>query len=338
MKKITKTIAAILSGALMLSSCSTTSKMTLTAPINATIVNPQNETLGVSNTGHVQLEVIDKTYYPYLIAQDAATGLSVPFGIDVHRNKYMGEKMAFGAGIGFAGAGLFANFVGLIMLIATGDDDDLLNTELGFICGGLGADLIGLGLVAPSEQRLQQTMHHYEMAYNKKQSVSFEGLSTKLINPDAPKDAQNASMQTTKKRRATSSSDNVKENANDATTAVAKRNRNDHGAKVAGTYIGKGTLYKGKDVDEEYSEVKVVITRIDKTHVAVQVIEGGEDFFTSPLEYVIESTVAKGYKLSIDGTPSATITIDNRGFMRFDHKKVNIDGELFSLSLTGKRK
>lgn len=116
-------------------------------------------------------------------------------------------------------------------------------------------------------------------------------------------------------------------------SSVARRKSIDFVQAVSGTYIGSGSLLlKGKTV-ESYSSIKVVIDRKAENKVNVRVIESGESFFGSDLEYSVKRT-DDGYELILTGISNAVILIDHDGKLSFNHPKVNIDGELYTLSIS----
>ena len=65
-------------------------------------------------------------------------------------------------------------------------------------------------------------------------------------------------------------------------------------------------------------------------------IESGESFFGSELEYTIRKT-DDGYELVLNGIATAVISIDHNGKLSFTHPKVNIDGELYTLSINAEK-
>lgn len=112
----------------------------------------------------------------------------------------------------------------------------------------------------------------------------------------------------------------------------------DLGNLVSGTYVGTGKLIlKGKTI-EEYGNMQVVLTKINKNSVNVKVIESsGENFFSSENRYGIEKKEGK-YSLTLQGIPTATITIDKNGRLSFRHPKVNIDGDMYTLEISAAKK
>ena len=119
-------------------------------------------------------------------------------------------------------------------------------------------------------------------------------------------------------------------------SSTAKRKSIDFAKIISGTYVGSGSLLQKGNVVESYRSVKVVISRKDKNKVDVNVIESGESFFGSELEYTIRKT-DDGYELVLNGIATAVISIDHNGKLSFTHPKVNIDGELYTLSINAEK-
>lgn len=94
---------------------------------------------------------------------------------------------------------------------------------------------------------------------------------------------------------------------------------------------------KGKII-EEYSNVKVVVLRIDNNTVNVDVVENGESYFSTKSKYQVKKKGKNTYVLSLNGIPDAFITIDNAGHLTYIHPKVNIDGDIYTLNITATKK
>ena len=120
-------------------------------------------------------------------------------------------------------------------------------------------------------------------------------------------------------------------------TSKSKRSLNDHGKSVAGEYSGKGVLKLGGTTEESYPEIMVLVERVDKSTVGVRVIENGEDFFEAPMIYNVKRRKDGSYNLTMRDVPAATIVVNKNGTMTFIHKSVNIDGDIYTLHITGKR-
>lgn len=117
-------------------------------------------------------------------------------------------------------------------------------------------------------------------------------------------------------------------------SSVVKRSLNDFAKTISGTYTGTGSLIQRGKVIEKYSAMKVVITRIDKNNVHVNVVESGEPFFASESQYAITKQ-ADEYSLAMVGNASSTILINEVGELSYTHTQVIIDGEEYTLRFSG---
>lgn len=119
-------------------------------------------------------------------------------------------------------------------------------------------------------------------------------------------------------------------------SSSANRKIIDFAKEISYTYVGTGKLQQsGKDV-ETYDKISVVITRVDNSHVLVNVVENGQPFFSSELKYSVSKTT-DGYQLVLPSITSAIINIGMEGELTYTHPKVKIDGGLYELLIKAKR-
>lgn len=325
----------------MLSGCHTYDKFTIAAPAETKIYVPAAETAeshkNIDASGRVRVQVPSSTYCGYVVATDPFSGLKVPYGLDVKKKTYPGEKAAMGVGVTLASVGIGIDLVGVIAMIAAAAQDDEENTDLfgRVISIGSGIGLVGMGVGWPANARLNQISHHYQFKYDSNQEISFNGLSSVLLNPDLPKNAPIA--EPAKRKKAASGKSDVEDKKATEAGSKAKKTRSDFGKQIAGTYSGSGRLLIGKVEDEAYGKIEVKIERIDKNNVKVRIIESDEDFFDSPLTYAIVADKNGGYKLTLNNVPSATILIDKNGRLTFNHNKVYIDGDAYTLTISARK-
>ena len=109
----------------------------------------------------------------------------------------------------------------------------------------------------------------------------------------------------------------------------------DYGAMIEGIYVGTGKLRLRDDIVERYSGIQVVITRIDKDRVDVNVVEdNGNEFFSNPSTYEIVKNANNSYTLTHSDISKATIKIDKHKNAIYLHPRVNIDGDLYVLEIS----
>lgn len=180
--------------------------------------------------------------------------------------------------------------------------------------------------------RHDQLSYNGQFSYDKYQRAAVDGLLTTLLRQDPPKNTVNASSHSKKKKYASSG---VKTSTSKTSKAKIK-NRN-LASFVVGSYQCSGNLMDGNSTDEEYPSVQIVIKQVDKTNVSVEVIESGESIFESPMEYTVKANGKNNYLLTLHGVPEATIEITKTGKITFLHKRVNINGDIYTLSIKGNK-
>ncbi len=324
-------MAAIFTG------CSTIDKFKVTSSQSTKIYLPDDrqKPVGTASRTPLEIKVPSDSYYGYILATDPATGILVPFGVDVKKKGRFGEKMAIGTGYTLTSLGLGATLLGCIGMIAANSNEDEDNTSLFAAVTGAGAGVAALGaaLGGPAHSRLAQLSHHYQFAYDSNQTVDFGNLSPALLNPDPEKGVSEIKVPA-RRVKATSGKSDVDVNAKSSRVSAG---RSDKAKKIAGTYSGFGKLLKGSSEEESYSSVSVRIERIDKNKVRVFVIESDEDFFEEPLVYVINAADKGSYTLSLENMPSEKIEIDNKGRLKFSHGKVCIDDIIYTLKISANK-
>lgn len=323
---------------LFLSGCSTTEKFTITGPTNTQVYNPAEKMMGTISGTDLKVEVPSNDYYGYVLATDPSSQITAPFGLNVHKKVRYGEKAAVGVGyslLSLGGGGALIGSLCLILSSANGDDD--VSGTFGIMAGAsAGVGLVGASMAWPASSRLQQLTHAYNFTYDSNQTISFEGLSKELLHPDAPKQEQYIAEDEGRRKRASSGSPRESNEKN--YSAARKTKAQKLSKKVEGTYLGKGKLFLNKNLEEQYSDVGLIIVPIDDNTVSVRVLENNEDFFVEPLIFNVNSTKGGDYLLKMDGISDATITIDKNGQVKFTHPKVYIDDSMYKLVIeAGKR-
>lgn len=121
-------------------------------------------------------------------------------------------------------------------------------------------------------------------------------------------------------------------------TSKSVRTLGDYGKAVAGTYRGTGKLRQGDNVIESYTGMTVTLERTGRNTVAVNVVDGnGEPFFGRADTYGIKKDFGQGYNLTLNGIPSATISVDGSGKLVYLHPKVSIEGEIYTLEISASK-
>lgn len=323
-------ILCTLFAVIALSGCKANEHFEVKAGPDQTIYFPNN--LNYQIKTDTKLDVPSEFYLGYMVAKDRNTGLDVPFGIDFKKKSRGGTKAAVGVGWTLLSAGTVGVLSGL-MATAVGAPDDV---TVGFVGAGAGLALVSMTCLGPM-QNMGKLAYKYQFTYLPEQHTYTGNLSSALLHPDPAKDA----MPAARKKSAAGQAADVKqvalEQPDNASGTAAKKSRKDYAKNVAGTYTTNGDLLLNGKVDESYVNVDLKIEALDRNMVSVSVIEGGEDFFGEPMAYTVSHLEDGGYLLTLRGLPEATITIAADGAIIYVHPKVLIDGDTYSLRLTGKK-
>jgi hypothetical protein len=338
MKRISllqKVVASCMS-VLLLASCSTTEKMLIHATPGTKIYAPNGSTtpvVTVPNSGVVKYTVPSDAYYGYLMAQYPGQDVAIPFGLDTKYKSTKGAQAVECLAYGLAIVGVVSMTAGVV-IAATNSDDPMGGPMLG---GGGGAALLGAGFGMSSSSRLGQLNYKYHYTYQKNQNALEMGTEPLLTrDPKKGETVATTAQQGSQRKKATSSK-LQDENKSSSTQGSAAKTRSDYAKNIQGTYVGTGSLQKLSTVEESYSNVKIVLERIDKSHVKVFYYESGEEYFESPDTYEISHNSDGSYSLFIPSIPSATIKIDKKGNLTYLHKMVIIDGDTYTLKASTER-
>lgn len=331
----TKTVATVVSVALLSASCSTTEKFCIYGKPGTEIYYPEvSKAAGtIPSAGKLQLEVPSDDFYGIMLARYPGREYKVPFGLNFKGASHTGAKIGVGLGYTLEGAGMVSMFTGLIVLIAGSAGDDVAVMGGLLTAGGAAVTGVGAAIGIPSDSRLDQLSFRYNYTYSKSQFAADDVAQVPLLNRDPEKYMSEATKKPSR-RKATSGGESVPVAVK---TSKSKRSLNDHGKSVAGEYSGKGVLKLGGTTEESYPEIMVLVERVDKSTVSVRVIENGEDFFEAPMIYNVKRRKDGSYNLTMRDVPAATIVVNKNGTMTFIHKSVNIDGDIYTLHITGKR-
>ena len=221
------------------------------------------QTWVVPESGNVTIKLPRDAYYAYMWASPAFdSDVSVPFALDYKDRRYAELDVMEYSGMGLTAAGLIPVLAGTIALSA---GDEGVGPSL-FAGGGISA-LIGSGLGAAGgiPKMRMQMKYHFEYA-----SVQNANTDLHLTKPvmdyveDRPK-AKGASAYGTETSEVPSKSvfgaqKTTKSNRSvSGKTSTSKSAHSIRKADVSGSYTGSGQLFKGNDVVESYSNIKIVI-------------------------------------------------------------------------------
>lgn len=339
MKHIIKSITAGLL-AISVCACSTTQKITINGTSGSRIYTPSGDNLGtIPESGKLKVALSDGYYYPYLLSQPQGADYKMPFALNFEHCNHTGTKISRGVGYGLTMIGCGVTLVGAGCMIAAAASDDEDNTTLFGTITGIGAGVAGVGAAigAPAGSRLEQVTYEYKFKYLKNQYTNDDLVPRPLAPYGVPKTsaAQQAKAQNT--------SATAVENSESASVSVARRQLSerstktlrDYGSQVSGSYTGSGKLMLGKEVIEQYANIRVVIERVGKEEVSVKVIEAnGNEFFPNGSTYSVKKNSNSSYSLKHENVSTATISIDKAKKLVYLHPRVNIDGDIYTLQIT----
>lgn len=324
---------------LLFTACSTSEKVTVSAPRGATLYWPSTRPIAAAEnkrTGDRKIEIPSDMYCGYLLMSEPGSNLQIPIGLDYKKSRHTGTRAAFFTGTGLAAVGTGGLVLSTICYLLANSQDDEDGAEVFVPAMGISgaAALLGCGIGMPANARMNQTAYDYNFGYTNQQ-FEVPQLSAKLLHPNPPKNMPEQKEHDTQKperKKAVSGKDVVPEAT--PATSNASASRSDFALKVAGKYVGSGTLKLGKVIDESYPEMQVIIERADRRQVKVKVIESDEEFFESALVYSVKKNNNGSFTLTIDNLPEATINISKDGKLTFNHSKVNIDNKIYTLSIS----
>lgn len=339
-KILYRNISAMGLSALLLASCSTQEKLSISAKPGTRLYSPDRPAslfATVPENGKVELRLPSDAYYGYFLAQEPGSDLVVPFGLDYKNTSVSGSQAAKYTGYTVSAIGVGGTLIGAIAMLAANSNEDEDNTSLFGLVTGASAGVAGVGAAVgmTAGARSEQLSYEYAFTYlsGQKAIQDVPMIPLRRLDPMKEDIAQAAAVKA--KPRAKAVSGTTASDVEKTKGSTAKK-RSDHAASVCGAYSGRGTLKSGKTVEEEYSDVEIVIERVDKTHVKVTFNENGEEFFEAPDTY--EVTRKNGdYLLTIPGLPAATITITKRGKLTYSHKSVLLDDATYNLTATATR-
>lgn len=300
---------------LMTQSCTTYTTFTVYGEPGTEIMTPnKNKLATISGKGTTKIKNNNNNFYSFLISHQPGSNDYIPFALDYKNKKYRKWWATTYTGL--------ASFVAGAAIYSGDNDLGSMAMSAGLLIGAIG----GYGLVF-SESTTNRTYHYkYLPTQNTNQDLKITkpNLVPMKITTNAATSVTNgqSSSVSTKKIGSSISTKNLKDNA----------------AKLEGTYVGTGNLKSGKDIVEDYTGIQVVITKKTKDIVLVNVYESdGSKFFASDGEYTIQKLSNGKYSLALNGIKNATIEIDTQNNLIYLHPRVNIDNEIYTLSIKAKK-
>lgn len=325
MKNYIYTLIAAVLMTVCSTSCSITQKFTITGQPGTEILDYKMDRVGViDNSGKAKITLkTNGKYYAYMVAHTPGSGEYVPFALD-----YKTVNIAY--------KGLFAAPFVSLAVIGGG-------IALTGVAETAGIALFSLGLASTitcfpitmvfessksptetyrylEEQRTIQNFNFTKPVFNS-QPKTLDGYST--LTPVAKTETVVAPEVSQGKKTI---GDKSKKTLKDA-------------AKLSeGRYSASGTLSdRSGNVVERYSGAVIIVERVDKNTVNVNVIDDdGLVFFDTPNKYSVNKAKDGKINLKHGKITGANIVIDGDKAL-YMHPRVVIDGETYTLKLTGEK-
>lgn len=312
---------------LCLTSCHTSTKITVLAEPGTEICLPNTMRLAIANdAGLAKFKLSDDEYHAFLLSHKPNSEHYIPFALNYKSKSYPGPKILKGLGATLSGIGLLSMVTGVVAIAAGGGDI----AGLFLAAGGVGAGA-GVGMGLPADNRSKQFNHKHQYKYLDRQStnqdlnITYPQLEPAEVHPVvgvAPVALTDVPSSTSTKKISQQSNKTLK----------------DYGAIVQGVYVGTGELTKDNKIIESYKGIKVVINRVDRETVSVNVVESnGEKFFSSDSNYTITKKDNGLFELALEGISVAKIFIDDDKMLIYTHPRVNIEGDIYTLLINANK-
>lgn len=316
-------------------SCSTYQKIKVFGEPGTDIFSPDKDKIAtISSSGNVVLSIPRDSYYAFLYSSSKDSDMKIPFALDYENRSFTGARLLYGVELGLGFAGADALLIGTVVAICDSEDEDGFGASMLSI-GGIGALAGGFsGMVTSS--RLQETQRQWKFEYLSKQSTNQDLRFEKFIDYGYRKEIGSKAVSAEENLTETGTAQfEFSSSAAKSRSSKSKRTLADLAKQVEGTYIGSGKLLLKDESIENYQDIKVVLKRLDKNTVQVDVNESnGEAYFNESGKYSVKKVDSGKYQLTMNGISSATITIDTDKKMVYFHPKVNIDGDLYTLTIS----
>ena len=314
-------------------SCTTTQMVAISGTPGTVIYSPTKQRLTtIGNDGKAYVNLSSEEYYAYLFSREQDSDKYVPFAIDYKFKSSAGTEALMYTGMTLGIAGLVPEIGGLAAIIAGAED---IGATMYLV--GAGLNLSGFALGMPLDFRLSQTQYAYQYEYLPVTSINHDIKFEKIVDNGVQKksvasenksnDTNTSSTHTTSKKT---------ESTQPKNSSTSSRTLNNHAKAVAGIYVGNGLLRKGSEIVERYDRIEVTINRIDNTSIEVDVIECGESYFNDKAVYSVKKGNI-GYEMSLKDIPSASISANIDGVIKYTHPRVDIDGDIYTLEITANK-
>lgn len=327
-----KNILLIILGIMITASCSTVEKITVYGNPGEKIYSPAKLPIAtVQQNGKANISLKSDAYYGYLYTYNAQQDQWVPFALDITKKSHNGTKLATGAGYAMAGIGLLGFISGIIGCSV----DDESDAAKAIMVGSLGVGGIGASFGVPASSRMGQLSYQYNFGYNSKQQANSDLNLTQYIPPvvNTPESKPNRKRATSGESSTAADSQSAKTHNNSASSS-AKKKRKSVSELIAGEYSGTGTLITTGEDPETLDAMLIILTPKDDSTVVAEIFEDDDAFFDSEELFKVTKNKDGSFTLTHTRIPAVKFTLSKTGKIAYKHPKVNIDGTMYTLSIS----
>lgn len=316
-------------------SCSTVEKVTVYGNPGEKIYSPSKQPIAtIQHNGKTKITLESDAYYGYLYTYNAQQDQWVPFALDITKKSHNGTKLATGAGYTLSAIGTLG-FIGGTVGCIINDESDAAKA---IMVGGLGLGGIGASFGVPASSRMSQLSYQYNFGYNSKQQINSDLKLTRYIPPiiETPEATPIRKKATSGDALTTNVSSSAKAH-NNTSTSSAKKKRKSASVLIAGEYSGTGTLITTGEDPETLGTMLIIVTPKDDNTVVAEIMEDNEAFFESEELFKVMKNNDGSFTLTHTRIPSVKFTISKAGKIDYKHPKVNIDGTIYTLSISANK-
>lgn len=313
-------------------SCSTTEKFLVSGVPNTEIYTPSYKQVGtIGSDGKANIELESDHYYAFLLSKSPDSEKYTPFALDCEDRDCRKEKSLNALGLSMViGGGTCEMLIGLPMAAAGSA------AAVPLVLGGGAVALAGLPVWVPQFSKLEQTTYKYQFKYAEQQKINSDLNFTEVVFTEPFRTNIGTNDANVPQKPSSEGVEEVSVSRKQLTQKTS-RTFNDYGRQLAKEYVGTGELKLNNSTVESYNNIRVVIKRTSKNEVQVNVVESnGSEYFDNYSTYRIEKKENGSFLLIHSTIQSATITIDTNGNLKYNHPKVNIDGDVYELHISAK--
>lgn len=295
-------------------SCTISKEITINTEPSTEIYDRDFERVATADEyGHAHLRVNVKDYHAFYLSKRPNSEEYIPFAIDYKKRSK-------------AGIITFSTLLGVIPAVMS---------ATAIACG----EDAGLAILESTIFSLPVVPGLTTCLVNNKKNLGCSFLSKQVTNHDLKfEKSKTMEISTMVHSDVSTQTELLKKSKEPLIGQKSNKSLNDYAMQVQGDYVGNGSLRFEGNVLESYTSIKIVISRIEKDKVAVNVVESnGEQFFTQSSPYMVKKNSDGSFTLISCEIDSAKIIIQTGKNAQYNHPMVNIDGDIYELTISASR-